>query len=200
VNTQLFTRVFQYVKQYLLVYRRVLIFISSVVLILSGAIGLWKQWQVGQSEPVAIMEATPTPIPLPQGWSEETPANEQTIFKAKQATESGSVATIVVIKSAKMEDQDAEIYTAQLVKAAKKALPSLRYSADIFEQRDNFAVRFLSGQVKQSGQTTVVEQRLYVIGNDVFTFTASYPSEEQDVLSGQVQEIFSQLEMKFVFR
>ena len=180
-----------------------IIIIVLVGLALSAMIGAQRLNQLinpGENE-VATPEEELT---LPEGWKiqESSGEDERILFQAyKEVTmmaegeePSNSITpSVTVLVSPLPEGAEAEVYTQQLVDAAAGSLPSLEYTQNQFSSSENLSVRRLVGTLEMTGEEIGFKQQIYISGNDVYTFTALFPIDENSFVSTEVEIIFDQI-------
>lgn len=164
--------------------------IGVVILVIVFSIAFYSSKKKSELTKKAASTQMESKVELPASWSllGDTAGAEQ---KAEKKTENGFKPTVVLIKS-KTQEQNPEEYIEKLIQGAKSALPTLQITNDVKTQRDGFTARVMQGNYYNGNEKIYLKQTVLMKGEDVYTLTGSYNTQDGD-LEKQIDQVFEYL-------
>ncbi len=116
---------------------------------------------------------------LPAGWQEVDPGKN--LFKLTKLTDHPVKPAIVLIKSSLDDSQTSpSLYVDRLVDGVRSTVPGYKLISSQSQDIDGFYLRIIQSSYRNSGQTVLLRQNIYLKDNTVYTLTASYPTTDID--------------------
>jgi len=129
-------------------------------------------------------------LKLPAGW--EVVSDSDTVTKLDKTVTSGLKPEVVFQKTTTTDATSPAQYVDRLKAGARSTLSGLVYLTDKRVSKESNYAAFLTGYYFNRGQKISVDQRLYIQGENVDTFTGSFESS----LAREVAQVLSSLSME----
>lgn len=147
-----------------------------IVIILALVIGFYifrNKPEVKLTDNKIVTEETR--LQLPEGWTLSENGMVDVQFEKK--VESGIVPKIVFKKSTSQEAQNPAKYVDKLIAGAKSTVTSYKVVTDERTTADLGYLAIIKANYVNNKQKIEVSQRIYIIGEEVYTITGSYTGE-----------------------
>jgi len=139
---------------------------------------------------------SPSPTPSVPSFSESLPLNWQLVsstdksLKLEKSVTSGLKAEIVYKKTSSPDALTPAKYVDKLKAGARSTLPTLRYLTDKRNSTELGYTALLTGYYFNQGKKILINQRLFIQAEDVYTLTASY---DQNSSEAEINSIFDSI-------